>query len=371
MALPTQLTSQEVCSNAALIAKGALSYYKGDGTFTAAYWWQSGEAFTSLLNFQHICDNNTHEDLIYDGILSQAGSNYDFQPESQNGQIGNDDVGTWGLTVMHAAETGFKDPSNDGYPSWLQMAKNVYKVLYDRWDNDTCNGGLRWQFDSERPSYNYKATIANGNLFQLGARLARYTGDSSYTKEAESMYEWISGSGLVNELENGSEVYDGFNTDTNCTDLVKVLWTYNYGVLIGGSSYMYDVTGESIWETRLDNILTGSQILYNNTVLYERACETYDNCNLDQKVFKAVYLRYLGLTSKLTSSLTDRIVELISPSAKAAAQSCNGGSDGYTCGLRWSWRTWDGYWGLGEQLSALEVMINQVAHESGSLQKSS
>lgn len=51
-------------------------------------------------------------------------------------------------------------------------------------------------------------------------------------------------------------------------------------------------------------------------------------------------------------------------SANAAAGSCSGGSDGVTCGLSWTnWsQGWDGKWGLGEQMSALEVMQNLMSN---------
>ena len=48
----------------------------------------------------------------------------------------------------------------------------------------------------------------------------------------------------------------------------------------------------------------------------------------------------------------------IQASALGAAQSCSGGRDGHTCGLNWFYDGWDGKWGLGEQMSALEIMQN-------------
>lgn len=347
------------CEAAKDIVTGLMDYHQGDGTFIAAYWWQSGEAYTSLLNYQHICDDSQFEDDVYTGILSQVGSDYDFQPSSQNGQIGNDDIGSWALTAMLAAETGFKSGGHD----WIDIVKNSYELLMDRWDNDTCHGGIRWQFDKARSGWDYKAHIANGNLFQLAGRLARYTGESSYVADATRIYNWISEVGLINELEYGTEVYDGVDT-SRCGDVTKVLWTYNYGVLIGGSAYLYDATGEQTWKDRLSSILLGSQILYNDTILYERACELYDSCDLDQKVFKGVYLRYLGFATRLVPDVTDDVLALIAPSAKAAAKSCTGGSDGQTCGIDWSLGYWDGTWGPQQQLTALEVMLNQIAYKT-------
>lgn len=339
-----------------------LKYYSGDGEFISPYyWWEYGVTFGSLLNYQHICGNTSYESMIYKGMVSQVGSDWDFEPSDRD-DIGNDDVGTWALVAIQAAEQGFKNPSDvdSSLPSWLEIAENSFRLLWSRWDTATCNGGLRWQFTESKSSYGYKATIANANLFQLSARLARYTGNDTYVDICEEMYDWISGSGLINQLEYGSEVYDGFNTDTNCTDLVKVMWTYNYGVLIGGAAYLYNATEDQEWYDRADSILTGSQILYNDTILYERACETYDSCNTDQTIFKALYARYIGVASVLITKMQGRIHDLIVPSALGAAQACSGGDGGYECGMKWSNLGYDGNTGLSQEVNALEIFLNSI-----------
>jgi mannan endo-1,6-alpha-mannosidase len=44
----------------------------------------------------------------------------------------------------------------------------------------------------------------------------------------------------------------------------------------------------------------------------------------------------------------------------AAAQSCTGGNDGVTCGHKWWTEGWDGQYGVGEQMSALEVIQSNL-----------
>lgn len=362
--------TDSICEVASIIADGVLNYYDGSryggsvGCFSPPYyWWEYGVAFGSLLRFQHMCNNDTYENLVYNALLSQAGDDKNYQPTNQTNSEGNDDQATWGLTVLEAAEINFKSPTDDGYPSWTKLAENVFDAIYKRWDEDTCNGGLRWQYNSNRDGYDYKATIANSNLFQMSARLARLTGETKYVDYAKEIYNWILGSGLIDEGEWGTEVYDGSYTDDNCTDVTKVLWTYNYGVLLGGTAYLYDVTNDEDWKDRTENIILGSQTLYNNSILYERACQTYDICSTDQRVFKAIYARYLAITSKLIPDFEEKITGLIKPSAKAAAKSCSGGSDGVTCGLSWNYDGWDGYYGLGEQLNALEIVQNLLIND--------
>lgn len=44
----------------------------------------------------------------------------------------------------------------------------------------------------------------------------------------------------------------------------------------------------------------------------------------------------------------------------AAAQSCSGGDDGVTCGHKWWVDGWDGMFGVGEQMSALETIQSNL-----------
>jgi len=44
----------------------------------------------------------------------------------------------------------------------------------------------------------------------------------------------------------------------------------------------------------------------------------------------------------------------------AAATSCTGGTDGNSCGLRWTTGAFDGSLGVGEQMSALEVIQSNL-----------
>lgn len=52
-------------------------------------------------------------------------------------------------------------------------------------------------------------------------------------------------------------------------------------------------------------------------------------------------------------------------SAVAAAAACSYGEDKNTCGMKWYAPQWDGLYGVGEQISALEVIQNTLVHEVG------
>ena len=55
-----------------------------------------------------------------------------------------------------------------------------------------------------------------------------------------------------------------------------------------------------------------------------------------------------------------RLQPLLQSSAAAAVKSCSGGDDGNTCGLKWNTGYWDGIYGIGEQMSVLEVLISNL-----------
>jgi len=90
--------------------------------------------------------------------------------------------------------------------------------------------------------------------------------------------------------------------------------------------------------------------------MMEVACEGLGTCNYDQRSFKAYLSQWLAGTTQLVPETYDAISKLLQTSALAAAQQCSGGSDGKTCGLRWTQgATWDGQYGPGEQMSAMSV----------------
>lgn len=73
--------------------------------------------------------------------------------------------------------------------------------------------------------------------------------------------------------------------------------------------------------------------------------------------FKAPYSRFLAASVKFAPWLYDQIQPYLVTSAQAAAAQCNGGSDGITCGTVWTNNgVWDGTSGVGQQMSALEVI---------------
>lgn len=138
---------------------------------------------------------------------------------------------------MTAAELNFEAPPS-GDASWLSLAQAVFNEQAARWDTTTCGGGLRWQIYTFNAGYDYKNSIANGGFFQLAARLARYTDNSTYVDWAEKMWDWYVDSVIYDATTY--QVFDGTSTTQNCTSASHEEWTYTYGTFISGLAYLYN-----------------------------------------------------------------------------------------------------------------------------------
>lgn len=86
--------------------------------------------------------------------------------------------------------------------------------------------------------------FSNGCFFNMGARLARFTGNATFADEAEKTWNWLTGVGFIDN--ETWAVYDGAHVDDNCTDISKIQWSYNPAVLIQGAAFMYNFVSPPI-----------------------------------------------------------------------------------------------------------------------------
>ena len=98
--------------------------------------------------------------------------------------------------------------------------------------------------------------------------------------------------------------------------------------------------------------------------MYEVACEGPNTCDTDNYSFKAYLARWMAATTKIAPFTYDLIMPKLRASAIAAAQQCSGGSNGQMCGQKWTaGTTWDGSQGVGQQMSALEVIQSNLIQQ--------
>ncbi|KAH7145592.1 glycoside hydrolase [Dactylonectria estremocensis] len=360
------------------ILPGPPTEYKGD-----YYWWEGGAMMGTYVDYWKLTGDTSYNSVVMEGILHQVGENADFMPLNHTASLGNDDQGFWGMTAMVAAENKFPNPPDDK-PQWLALAQAVWTTqASETRHDDKCNGGMRWQVPFSNSGYNYKNTIANGCFFNLGARLARYTGNETYAEHAEKTWDWLWG---VNYIDHETwQVYDGGHVEKNCTDINKATFSYNAAILLHGCAFMYNFTdGSEVWKDRVDNLL--SSILthfFPEDIAYEVPCEGRQGaCSTDMLSFKGYVHRWLSVVTQVAPHTKDIILPVLETSAKAAVAQCTGGESGRVCGFYWSSGEFvdpavDETSGAGEAMSVLaavsSLLIGDVAppvtNETGGISK--
>lgn len=211
------------------------------------YWWEAGAMWGTLIDYWAWTGDPSYNDDIMQAMQWQVGPNDAYMPPNVTASLGNDDQGFWGMSAMSAAEMIFPNPPSDK-PQWLALAQAVFNTQAspDRHDK-TCGGGLRWQIPFANNGYNYKASIANGCFLNLGARLYRYTGNSTFSDWVNKTWNWMESVGFLNNETYA--IYDGANVDDNCTDINKAEFSYNNGVFALGAAYMYNAVSKQGQET--------------------------------------------------------------------------------------------------------------------------
>jgi mannan endo-1,6-alpha-mannosidase len=324
--------------------------------------------FMTMIDYYHYTGDSSYNDVVSQGLLFQVGPDNDYMPPNQTKDEGNDDQGFWGMAAMLAAETNFPNPPKD-QPQWLALAQAVFNEMASRWDETSCGGGLRWQIFPFNNGFNYKNSIANGCFFNLGARLARYTGNQTYADWATRIWNWEQSIGLIDADYN---IFDGASDTENCTIVDKLQWTYNAGIYLHGAAHLFNFTSATapgaasdLWKSRTSALLKSSDIFFSNSIMQEQACENNNVCDTDQLSFKAYFTGWLASTSILAPFTAATIKPLLSASAKAAAAQCTGGNSQTTCGFKWVAGTYDGTNGVGQQMSALGAIHSAMVQVPG------
>ncbi|KAK9459507.1 glycosyl hydrolase family 76-domain-containing protein [Lipomyces oligophaga] len=348
-----------------VFSHGLMTYYNGNqsgevpGMFVSPYyWWEAGAAWDTLIGYWFLTGDTTYNEIVKSSLLYQVGSDNNYMPTNQSTTEGNDDQGFWGFAVMTAAERNFSNPSSDE-PQWLELAQKTFNSMAARWDTSSCGGGLRWQIFQLNNGYTYKNTISNAALFLLAARLARYTGLQKYVEWGEKVWDWIED---VKYLDTDTYYfYDGADVATECEDLDYLQWSYNAAIFLAGAAYLYNYTEDATWLNRTLSTLSSISIFFypSTGIMYEAACETVGKCDTDQLSFKAYLARYMGVTAQLVPETYSTVMDHFTTTIRGIEQSCVGGTDNVTCGTIWFNESgWDNTWGLGQQMSALEVTQN-------------
>lgn len=361
---------ESIRNASASLAYNLLSWYQNNQSTTAEvavgtlpaplYWWEAGAVWGGMIDYWAYTNDTSYVLTVQQALLAQVGPDNNYMPPAYYPSLGNDDQAFWALAVLSAIEYEFPVPEGNSSTVWLDLAEAVFNTQWPRWDTTSCGGGLKWQIFQSNAGWDYKNSISNGGFFQIAARLVHYTGNATYLDWAEKTWDWMEAVGLIDARYN---VFDGTNDLLNCSELDHTLWTYNPSMLLYGSAMLYNYTnGSQLWENRTTGLLANCAnnffTPYSNAtnIMYEPSCEPQGNCNADQFSFKAYLARWMAKSSIVAPYITSAIRTLLEISAQAAAQVCTSGTDGTACGQKWYVGGYDGSFGVGQQLSALETV---------------
>ncbi|KKK22580.1 hypothetical protein P175DRAFT_0476034 [Aspergillus ochraceoroseus IBT 24754] len=332
-------------------------------------WYVAGAMFMTLIQYWQASGDSQYNSIVSHDLMFQAGRNYDYFDSNYSQWLGNDDQMFWGLAAMTASETGF--PEVQDKPTWTSLARAVFNMQVGRWNSQSCGGGITWQIHPWQAGYTLRNSISDGGLFQLAARLGRFTGNTTYLDWAEKLWNWSTQSPLINT--HTWFVADSTSGDNNCTDSGNMQWTYNYGTYLAGAAFMYNATNDEKWLTRVNGLLGRLESdffpqTYGSVVLSEVSCEGLQTCDRNMLCFKGWTAMWLAFTAQLAPTTQATILPKLQGSAEAIGRQCDGETDNL-CGSRWWQNTWDGIKGLEVQMSALGGITSNLMILTGTRAK--
>ncbi|KAL5000195.1 glycosyl hydrolase family 76-domain-containing protein [Aspergillus recurvatus] len=340
-------------------------------------WYVAGAMFMTLIQYWQASGDNQYNTVVSHDLMFQAGRNYDFFDSNYSQWLGNDDQMFWGLAAITASETGF--PEIDGKPTWTTLARAVFNMQAGRWDTSACGGGVTWQIHAWQKGNTLRNSISNGGLFQLAARLGRFTKNTTYFEFAEKIWDWSVYSPLISP-DQGWFVADSSSGQNNCSDSGDMQWSYNYGTYLAGCAFMYNAltrrdaqTGEQKWLNATTGLLSRLESTffpaeYNHTVMSEVSCEKLHTCDRNMLCFKGWTAIWLAFTATLVPQTRETIVPKLQGSAAAIGRQCDGEGESL-CGSRWYQDTWDGIKGLEVQMAALGGITSNLMLTTGASAK--
>ncbi|OQE30034.1 hypothetical protein PENSTE_c002G01630 [Penicillium steckii] len=365
---------QSIKDAAKTIASSTMNFYSDrdsdiPGIVSSSMFWEGSVLFSVMMRYWALTGDDSHNDAVSEGMYWVRGDNDDYMPANYSSYLGNDDQLNWGLAAMMAAEVDF--PQKSSMPSWATLAENVWNSVSSRWDDDSCDGGLRWQIWAYQSGYGYKNAASNGGLFELSARLAHYTKNQTYSDWAEKIWDWSATTPLLKEKK--WNIADTTSCEKNCSDHGDYQWTFNYGLYMSGAAYMYNVTeGESKWRTGLSGLLNTSQQFfpkkYGSDIMSEFTCEPIKKCDRNQILFKGLFAQELSLIAQVAPYTESDIMYLLQGSALGAAATCTGGKKNDLCSTAWYKDEYDGSDSIEQQISVTSVLVsNLVAFDKENL----
>jgi predicted alpha-1,6-mannanase (GH76 family) len=246
-------------------------YNPSTGLFNSTNWWNAANALNGIVDYSARTGSTTY----------RADIGNTFDKNSAHGFLNYyyDDEGWWALTWINAYDL-------TGDARYLAQAKSIFTDIAGSWDS-TCGGGVYWS-----KARRYKNAIANELFLTLAARLHERTpdgaGGGSYLEWALREWTWFERSGMINSTHL---VNDGLVLST-CQNNHGTTWTYNQGVILGGLTDLYKITGDPSYRKQAQAIAdAATNTLVDANGILKEPCEP--SCGADGPQFKGIFTRNL------------------------------------------------------------------------------
>jgi predicted alpha-1,6-mannanase (GH76 family) len=252
-------------------------YSRWSGLWTTSGWWNAANALTAVVRYSQRTGDHTYVPVIEKTFRKARRAHADFLTSFY------DDNGWWALAWVDAYDLTRDD-------RYLNAARIIFARIEAGWD-DTCGGGVWWNEDRA-----YKNAITNELFLTLAAVLHQCTPDDagSYRAWALRAWEWFRSVGLIGA---SGLVNDGLTSA--CTNNGGTTWTYNQGVILGGLTALYRITGDPAYLTEAEVVadaalreLTSPPSASVPGILAEPG-EASAARNGDHTQFKGIFVRYL------------------------------------------------------------------------------
>lgn len=271
-ACPALPTADDFNAESAAAAATLQNYYDKNGLWRTTGWWNAANCVEALESIAAADNGET-----YLGVLART---YQLNCRSNFLNDYYDDEGWWALAWIHAYDL-------TGQPRYLKMAKVIFGDLTKGWTG-RCNGGLVWS-----KKHLYKNAIPNELFLLTAIRLHQRTpedqGPGSYLDWAVKEWNWFKNTGMINPQYL---VNDGLNQQ--CENNGGTTWTYNQGVLIGGLTDLYKVTGDTNYLNQATMIADAAiALLVDGHDVLQEPCEEHGCGGGDLPQFKGIFIRYL------------------------------------------------------------------------------
>lgn len=235
--------------------------------YSGVTWWHSAICLDVVIDYSTRTRDTRYVDIIP--------AIFETHKDSKFLQNSYDDMAWWALAWINAYDL-------TGEMRYLQMAQTIFSAMTGGWD-EVCGGGVWWNFARD-----YKNAIPNELFLTLAIRLyQRISDEQSYLMWALREWNWFRQSGMI----NASHLIDDGLRD--CQNNGGPTWTYNQGVILGGLTDLYRVTGEKYYlqeaEAIADAVL---RLLVNEKGILVEPCEA-SGCDSNGAQFKGIFMRNL------------------------------------------------------------------------------